>query len=132
MPKKKLLTRNNLEEDVLRQLSKGALTVSYETARLPYTISRNYIPDFVVVLPSGYTFYVEVKGYFRAVDQTKMRAVKEANPDLDIRFLFQYDKPVRKGAKMTYSDWADKYHFPWAIKKIPRGWLTNDGPPDYS
>jgi len=55
-----------------------------------------------------------------------MKAVKAANPDLDIRFVFQtpYNK-IYKGSKTTYAKWADKHGFPWcAFHSIPIEWLT--------
>lgn len=97
--------------------------VAYETDSLPYTIRRNYIPDFVVHLPNGAVRYIEAKGYLRPEDRTKMRAVKEANPLLDIRFVFAKDNLVT-GSKMRYSDWAIKYGFPYSIGSVPKDWLT--------
>ena len=56
-------------------------------------------------------------------DAAKMRAVKAAYPDLDIRFVFM-DAHQRIGKqKQTYAEWADRYGFPWANKEIPESWL---------
>jgi hypothetical protein len=55
-----------------------------------------------------------------------MRAVKAANPDLDVRFVFQtpYNK-IYKGSKTTYAKWAEKHGFLWcAFHSIPIEWLT--------
>lgn len=49
-----------------------------------------------------------------------MRLVKEQNPELDIRLVFQNDGKV--GKRMRYSDWADKYGFPFAIGRVPKDW----------
>jgi hypothetical protein len=59
----------------------------------------------------------------RIEDQKKMRAVKECNPDLDIRFYFAEDRLVHR-SKMKNSEWCAKYGFPCAIGKIPKRWLS--------
>jgi 3-deoxy-D-manno-octulosonic acid (KDO) 8-phosphate synthase len=55
-----------------------------------------------------------------------MKAVKKANPDLDIRFVFQapFNK-INKKSKTTYAAWAEKNGFQWAAyHSIPVEWLT--------
>ena len=86
---------------------------------MPYYIRGNYLCDFK--LPNG--ILVEAKGYFDTRAQVKMKAVKKENPHLDIRFVFMNaNTKLRKGSKMTYADWCDKYGFPWAEKTIPLEW----------
>lgn len=92
----------------------------YESESLPYTIAHDYFPDFTIHLPSGSKFYVEVKGWFRPEDKTKMRAVKAANPDADIRMVF----PKAPGKKNI--EWCIKYGVPFAIGGIPREWVTTE------
>ena len=53
-----------------------------------------------------------------------MKLVKEANPELDIRILFQTpNNKIIKTSKTTYADWADKHGYLWAAKEIPTNWL---------
>jgi hypothetical protein len=53
-----------------------------------------------------------------------MKLVKEANPELDIRLLFQTpNNKITKASKTTYADWADKHGYMWAAKEIPAEWL---------
>jgi hypothetical protein len=69
---------------------------------------------------------LETKGHLSEEDRRKMRAVKAANPDLDVRFVFQtpYNK-IYKGSKTTYAKWAEKHGFLWcAFHSIPIEWLT--------
>jgi len=89
--------------------------------QLPYILSKVYHPDFI--LPNG--IIVEAKGLFRPEDRTKMKAVKAAHPNLDIRFLFMdASKKLNKRAKMTYAGWAEANGFPWADgTSIPKEWL---------
>lgn len=97
--------------------------VTYETEKLDYVLpARKYVPDFVIHRSDGSKTYIEVKGYLRPADRTKMAAVKRHNPDADIRFIFAANNKVN-GTKMRYSDWAIKYGFPFAIGKVPHKWI---------
>jgi predicted nuclease of restriction endonuclease-like RecB superfamily len=86
-------------------------------------VFKNYIPDFIITKPSGHKVYIEVKGYLRPEDRTKMIAVKYKNPTLDIRFLFDNDNKLNKDSKSRYSDWCNKHNFAFAFKTIPKGWV---------
>lgn len=97
--------------------------IRYESKRLPYTLTRYYVPDFVCERPDGSIFYIEVKGYFRGSDRTKLRAVKEAHPNADVRLLFAYDNKISSKSKMRYSDWCKRYGFEYAIKEVPSKWF---------
>ena len=80
--------------------------------------------NYIIVKQNGGKMYVESKGRFTATDRKKMKLVKEANPELDIRLLFQTpDNKITKGSKTTYVDWAVKHGYPWAAKEIPQEWL---------
>jgi hypothetical protein len=121
--------RSKFEVDTVKQLHKHKKTHpfkhKYEVDTLTYVKKPGtYLPDFKIIKPDGSYLYIEVKGVLDIDTQTKMRAVKECNPDVVIAFLFQRNNLVRKGGKMRYSDWCDKYGFPWAIKDIPERWLT--------
>jgi predicted nuclease of restriction endonuclease-like RecB superfamily len=119
--------RSNLETDVLRKLqrNKDILNVSYEGCSFPYTIQKNYVPDFVVRTRSGKTIYIETKGWFRPEDRTKMRAVKLSNPTVDIRLVFPRDNRLNKDSEMTYSMWCEKYGFTYHIGlNIPKRWFA--------
>lgn len=112
--------KSRFEEEVFLASTKDGFALDYETLKIPYTISNNYIPDFI--LPNG--IIVECKGYFDIKAQVKMRAVKRDNPDLDIRFVFMNSKTkVRKGSKLTYADWCVRYGFPYTDKNIPVSWF---------
>ena len=79
----------------------------YEPSRIAYTIKRNYIPDFVLN-----DCYVEVKGYFRAGDTQKYKAIAEQLQFEGKRFIFLMPRPdskTRKGGKITYRQWCKKY-----------------------
>lgn len=94
--------------------------------KIPYTLSEAfYLPDIVIKRLSNPDLYIEVKSYFQPAvkDDVKMIAVKRCNPDLDIRFVFSDASKKMYGRKMTMSQWADKYGFPWAEGSVPRAWL---------
>lgn len=96
---------------------------AYEPEKINYVIPARYIPDFVITKKDGSKIYLEVKGWLRYEDQKKMRAVKESNPDLDIRFYFPEDKKVHL-SNMTNTEWCAKYNFPCYIGKINKKWFT--------
>ena len=107
----------------LRKLTKGKkINVEYETHTIPYTVSRNYIPDFVCSFPNGRVVYIECKGWFRPEDRTKMLSVKRNNPGLDIRLVFSHDNKLNKTSKTRYSDWCRKNNFDFVVGEIPKDW----------
>jgi hypothetical protein len=114
--------RSKLEEKVAQLLNELGVSFEYESTKVPYILQCNYTPDFL--LPNG--VYLETKGHLTPEDRRKMVAVKKANPDLDIRFVFQapYNK-IEKRSKTTYAAWCEKNNFKWcAYHSIPIEWLT--------
>ena len=114
--------RSELEEKVSDLLCELGVDYEYEPTKVSYQIQHNYSPDFL--LNNG--IYLETKGYWDAADRRKMKAVKEQNPDLDIRMVFQapYNK-ISKKSKTTYAKWCEKHDIPWtAWHNIPIEWLT--------
>jgi hypothetical protein len=114
--------RSGLEEKVADLLTNLGVKYEYESTKVPYVLRCNYTPDFL--LPNS--VYLETKGHLTEEDRRKMKAVKEANPELDIRFVFQspFNK-IYKGSKTTYAKWAEKHGFLWcSYHSIPIEWLT--------
>lgn len=113
--------RNNFEKKIYQQLVRkfGKANVEYEPIKLDYTITASYVPDFRVLAADG-SFLVESKGHFRKDDMRKLRAVSDSHPEIDLRLLFYKDKKYCK--TMSYSDWADRYGFPYAIDNVPKEW----------
>ena len=95
----------------------------FEPHKYAYIVEHTYLPDFHL---KEYGYYIEVKGRFFSSDRTKHLRIKEAYPDLDIRFMF--DNPngkLYKGSKTTYSDWAIKNGYLWCKTNhgIPKEWF---------
>jgi len=119
--KKPTKFRSGLEEKVADLLEGLGVSYQYESEKLSYTIEHNYTPDFL--LPNY--VYLETKGYWDAADRRKVLAVKRANPDIDLRMVFQspFNK-ISKKSKTTYAQWCDKHDIPWtAYHNIPLEWL---------
>ena len=119
--KKEPKFRSKLEEKVATLLQQLGISYEYESEKLSYTIEHNYTPDFL--LPNY--VYLETKGYWDAADRRKVLAVKRANPDIDLRMVFQspFNK-ISKKSKTTYAKWCDKHDIPWtAYHNIPLEWL---------
>ena len=103
--------RSGLENVIIKAMRESKLKHEYETLKLPYTIpasKRAYLPD--IILPNG--IIIEIKGRFTATDRKKMKLVKEENPDLDIRIIFDHNNLLRKEGKMRYGRWAELNGFP--------------------
>ena len=105
---KKSPFRSTFEEDVAKILQE----FNYEPFTIPYTISRSYRPDFVDA--SG-LYLIECKGYFRDGDTKKYTSIRDSLPkEQELIFvLMQPNKKIRKGAKMTMSEWCDKEGILW-------------------
>ena len=118
---KNIKFRSKLEEKVADLLEGLGISYEYETEKLSYTIEHNYTPDFV--LPN-YT-YLETKGYWDPADRRKVLAVKKANPEIDLRMVFQAPyNTISKKSKTTYAMWCEKHDIPWtSYHNIPLDWL---------
>ena len=105
---KKSRFRSTFEDDVSKVLKE----FDYEPFTIPYTISRSYRPDFV---DSSGLSLVECKGYFRDGDTKKYTSIRDSLPEGQelIFVLMQPNKKIRKGAKMTMSEWCDKENILW-------------------
>ena len=107
-----------------RRKLKKSFSFSYEPVTFGYVLNaREYYPDFEILREDGSAIYIEVKGYLDRDAQRKMLAVKECHPDKTFVFLFSKDNPIRKGAKMRYSDWCEKHGFEYSIGEVPERWL---------
>lgn len=112
--------RSGLEERIGKLFDKNAVPFLYEVSKYDYVTKSKYTPDFF--LPNG--VILEAKGFFKPSDRRKMLAVKEQNPELDIRFIFQRNNTLSKNSKTTYGAWAEKHGFPYCIfPNIPQDWL---------
>ena len=123
MTKKKKTSkfRSGLEEQVAKLLSGLGISYEYESEKLSYTIEHHYTPDFV--LPNY--IYLETKGYWSPADRRKILNVLKANPEIDLRMVFQspYNK-INKKSKTTYAMWCEKHDIPWtSYHNIPLEWL---------
>ena len=125
--------RSGLEARVREDLDNRGIAYEYETLKLPYIKQvcphcnevlkkGNYLPDFIIG-----TLIVEAKGRFTSEDRKKHLAVKEMNPDRDIRILFQRDQKISKNSKTYYSNWCIKYNIPYAIgESVPEEWISGE------
>jgi hypothetical protein len=113
--------RSYFEYEVAQEADRQGIKYEYEPeeSRVIWTPkAKTYTPDFV--LPNG--IVVECKGRLTVHDRTKHVLIAEQYPDLDIRFVFQYNNPITKGSKTRYTDWAEKNGFQWAMTTIPKEW----------
>lgn len=116
--------KSGFERKIYGQLRRAGVLFQYESTSFPYILARRYIPDFTITTRSGKIIYVEVKGYLRPEDRSKLIAVRVANPLLDLRIVFLRNNKLNKNARMTYGEWANKHGFKWALVKVPKSWLS--------
>lgn len=117
--------RSGFEHTISASLKETKVKFEYETETIPYTqvLHRKYKPDFILKIKRK-KIYLECKGRLTVFDRMKMLSVKENNPTLDIRFVFQDpNKKINKGSKTRYRDWAEAHNFIWCGPKIPEEWL---------
>jgi len=113
--------RSGFEAKVAGQLETSGCTFAFETLRIEYRKTANYLPDFI--LANG--IIIEAKGVWNVEDRRKHLLVRECHPDLDVRLCFQNPfLKIRKGSKTTYAAWCDKKGFKWCDKVIPKTWLS--------
>lgn len=111
--------RSKFEENVAGKLDDAW---EYEKHRFPYTTHRVYVPDFVYE-----DTWIEVKGYFRAGDVAKYKAVAKSNPDKRLIFVFSNPaKKVRKGAKLSMGEWALNNGWEYTTLSELRGYVDGN------
>lgn len=115
-------SRSGYEEKIRRDLQLKGVSFLHEPIKIEYiqpAIRRYYIPDFI----TEQGIVVEAKGIFDLEDRKKHLYIKENYPELEVRFVFQRDQPIRKGSKVRYSDWCKANGFKYAIGRIPKDWF---------
>jgi hypothetical protein len=104
--------RSKFESTFYNSLPENSVT--YEQSVLHYTVPASvhrYTPDFHI---PGTNIWLETKGRFTNADRKKMLLVKAQHPDKRIIMVFQdARKPIAKGSKTTYSQWAEKNGLEW-------------------
>lgn len=111
--------KSGFERTLAAALSLRSVLFKYEDTVLPYTLSREYNPDFHLIKNN---IFVEAKGLLDRDSKAKMVAVKKQHPDVDIRFVFMNADKKVPGSKQTHGEWATKNGFVWADREIPAAW----------
>lgn len=116
--------KSGLEIRVSDNLEELGVDFLYEAEKLPYTLHKKYIPDFIITTSKGNKVYIETKGHFPSEDRSKMLAVIKEHPDLDIRMVFVKDNKITKVSKTTYSTWCDRHNIKYAFGLVPKVWTV--------
>lgn len=103
--------RSTFEYDVAQELQPHGF--NYEPFQIPYTVPRKYTPDFVY--QGDTTYHIECKGYFRAGDTQKYKAISSSLSWTEelVFILMKPDQKVSKTTKLTMAQWCDKYNIKW-------------------
>jgi len=109
--KKKLRTRNKWEAKLAGVLSD---LCDYEPFHIPYVVHRKYTPDFVGDTVD-HTLIIEAKGYFREGDTLKYKSIRDSlSIEQELIFiLYEPNKKVRKGARLSMAQWCEKEGLRW-------------------
>lgn len=119
----KIRFKSGAEEKFATYLREKKVFFYYEPIKYNYNVVevRTYTPDFHV--PDKDIFF-EVKGFFSPADRKKMLLVKESNPNLDVRMIFQQDNRISKRSKTRYSEWCDKHGLKYHVGlNLPKEWM---------
>ena len=114
--------RSRLEEQISDLFLELKIDHDYEATKIPYQIQHFYTPDFF--LPNKH-IYLEEKGYWRNEDRRKVKTIREQNPDIEMRMVFQnpYLK-ISKKSKTTYAQWCERHGIPLcSYHELPLEWL---------
>jgi hypothetical protein len=97
------------------KLKDAGLPFEYEKHKFKYQYKpQSYTVDFTLREASGNLAHFEYKGKLDGPTRKKLRAIKDSNPELDLRLVFEKpNNKLYKGAKMRYWEWADRYNFVW-------------------
>ncbi len=129
--KKKALARarisklkSGFERTVLDVLLVKGIEVDYEVEAVPFTPApKTKTFDFWVTTRTGKRIVIECKGpWLPEVRRDECLAI-EQNPQLDVRYVFMRDQPIRRGSKTRYSDFCHKKGILCAFGGVPDAWL---------
>ena len=112
--------RSGLEDRFANYLERQNIPFLYECSKYPYVLHHKYTPDFI--LKNG--VIIETKGFWKPSDRSKIKAVKQQHPELDLRMVFMRNNRLSKTSKTTYGMWCEKHNIPWAVfPHIPEDWF---------
>lgn len=126
--------KSGLERTVANQLEAEGLSYEHEKHKFTYNVpskDHKYTPDFKLG-----DIFIETKGGFGygptrfsggnpAEQRQKLILVKQQNPGLDLRIVFQRaSTKIYKGSPTTYAKWATDNNIPYADKGVvPQEWI---------
>lgn len=137
--------RSEFERRIKRQLDEMGVKYEYEGEKIEYRTTvisgictdcgarrvyqkRKYTPDFT----TSTGVRIEVKGRLTSKDRSKLKAVIDQHPGIDLRIVFGSNNKLTKNKEKRYLDWAREMKMPSALKEIPSIWLQDLLPTDSS
>ena len=123
--------RSGGELSLAESLESEGIPWDYEPEKFSYQLQHDYLPDFRIKTRGGRTIHIEFKGWTpgweSGSDRTKLLAVRDAYPLLDLRIVWSTAafarRPIRRGGKTTNEQWAEKHGFKSSAARVPLGWL---------
>lgn len=128
--------RSKLEVGIAADLDNHGISYEYEPkwGKIQYVVPAKpctYTPDFYITTRTGKTIIIEGKGIWVFEDRHKHLLIRQARPELDIRFVFSNSKNrIRKGSPTSYADICNGggrgffkgVIWQYADRKIPEEW----------
>jgi len=125
-----MIERSGLERRIADALTEEGIEFEFESEKITYykavrgglcndcgssscVKTHTYLVDFYI---PEFDFYIEAKGYWKGGSRAKHVAVRKANPEKDIRFIFEYDNWMTKKKKSRYTDWCKKNKFDYFVR----------------
>jgi len=114
--------RSGVEKKLIEYLNVNGIDYEYEAVKFKYTIPasvHSYTLDFIIHKPNKHKpLRIETKGVFRGrwpvADRKKHLYLRDSDPNIDIRFIFQNpNAKIAPNAKTTVSQWASINGFKW-------------------
>ena len=109
--------RSGFELEFRQDLEAREVPFEFEAIRLAYTVSHTYVLDWRIRTRTGKTLMIETKGYLDREGRTKLLQVREQNPVVELRLVFQR-KPSPEVLR-----WLTRTKFKWAVGVLPEAWL---------
>lgn len=111
--------RSKLELKFEEILKENNVEYDYEVTKIQYIIPESkhtYTVDWTI----GNGTLLETKGYLSDHrERNKYILIKQQQPDIDLRFVFDNENKLCGGTKMTHGKWAEKAGFQYcSIKDI--------------
>ena len=124
-----IFLRSGWEANICRYLSWNKYYWEYEPCIFTFDgVKRgttNYLPDFRVYLPDGSYIWIEVKGYLKRQDKTRIKRLKKYYPEEFNRLRFVAGSENTAAAKWFKEQGVEPFGYMTPMNKECKGKIDN-------